>query len=147
PAANPLKWVKGANRIRAPGRWATSAGQRSAPVGAKVCVVLGALLMFVPLSLIVAERILTARYAAALRRSGLLAPGARQGFGGPLNFLLIGSDARVSNPNMGARSDTIIIVHVPVTHDRAYLISVPRDLRVDIPPNPDTGFAGKVDKI
>src|SRR5262249_52264270 len=111
--------------------------------------------MFVPLSLIVAERVLTARYSAALHRSDLLAPQARQGFGGsqltslhgPLNFLLIGSDKRASNPHMGARSDTIIIVHVPASLDRAYLISIPRDLRVDIPPNPDSGFPGKVDKI
>ena len=61
---------------------------------------------------------------------------------GPLNFLLIGSDARANNPAMGARSDTIIIVHIPATLDRAYLISIPRDLRVDIPPMPDRGFAG-----
>jgi LCP family protein required for cell wall assembly len=31
--------------------------------------------------------------------------------------------------------------------DRAYLISVPRDLRVHIPPDPDTGFQGAHEKI
>jgi LCP family protein required for cell wall assembly len=48
---------------------------------------------------------------------------------------------------MGARSDTIIIVHIPATLDRAYLISIPRDLRVDIPPMLDRGFPGALDKI
>ena len=132
-----------------------SAVRKPAPLWAKLCVVFGALLLLVPVSLIVTERVLTARYSAALHRSDLLAPQARQGFGGsaltslhgPLNFLLIGSDKRASNPHMGARSDTIIIVHIPATLDRAYLISVPRDLRVDIPPNPGTGFGGKIDKI
>jgi LCP family protein required for cell wall assembly len=48
---------------------------------------------------------------------------------------------------MGARSDTIIIVHIPVTLDRAYMISIPRDLRVEIPPDPDRNFGGGFNKI
>ena len=48
---------------------------------------------------------------------------------------------------MGARSDTIIIVHIPATLDRAYLISIPRDLRVNIPPTPAADFGGALDKI
>ncbi|HEX5596107.1 MAG TPA: LCP family protein, partial [Micromonosporaceae bacterium] len=30
-------------------------------------------------------------------------------------------------------SDTIIILHIPATHDQAYLLSVPRDTEVDVP--------------
>jgi LCP family protein required for cell wall assembly len=107
----------------------------------------------VPLLLIGAEKALTARYTGAVHQGDLLAPDARRSgvavsaLAGPLNFLLIGSDARASNPGMGARSDTIIIVHVPAALDRAYLISVPRDLRVDIPPMPSTNFAGQLTKI
>jgi LCP family protein required for cell wall assembly len=48
---------------------------------------------------------------------------------------------------MGARSDTIIIVHIPTSLDRAYLISIPRDLRVSIPPYAPASFAGAVGKI
>lgn len=111
------------------------------------------MLFLVPLGLLGAERLLTARFASALHRDQLLAPDARRdggkvtGLPGPLNFLLIGSDARVSNPGMGARSDTIIIVHIPATMDRAYLISIPRDLRVDIPPMPARNFYGQLAKI
>jgi len=119
------------------------------PWWAKLLIVVGALLAIVPLVLIGAERALTARYYDALHHGKLLAPDSRNGtsLSGPLNFLLIGSDARAKNPGMGARSDTIIVVHVPATLDRAYLISIPRDLRVDIPPYPDNGFTGRVDKI
>jgi LCP family protein required for cell wall assembly len=111
--------------------------------------------MIVPLTLMGAERVLTARYTGSVHHGDLLAPNARSGAGGsqltslhgPLNYLLIGSDARVSNPDMGARSDTIIIVHIPATLDRAYLISVPRDLRVDIPADPSRNFYGSQNKI
>lgn len=111
--------------------------------------------MAVPLTLVGAEKLLAARYADAVHRGDLLAPGARRepdttavtALTGPLNFLLIGSDARASNPSMGARSDTIIIVHVPATMDRAYLISIPRDLRVAIPPMTSVNFSGELTKI
>jgi LCP family protein required for cell wall assembly len=122
---------------------------------AKLLVILGAVLFVVPLGLIVTEKVLTARYSSAVHRSDLLAPNSRSGadgtqltsLHGPLNYLLIGSDARAKNPGMGARSDTIIIVHVPATLDRAYMISIPRDLRVDIPPDPDRNFGGGFGKI
>jgi LCP family protein required for cell wall assembly len=53
---------------------------------------------------------------------------------GPLNFLILGLDRRPGQPaDQPARADTIMIVHVSASHDRGYLVSVPRDLRVDIP--------------
>lgn len=93
------------------------------------------------------------RFDRALDRGLLLAPGARAGAGqaahagprGPLNFLLIGSDYRSWNPGMGGRSDTIIVAHVPAGLDRAYLVSIPRDLRVSVPATLD--FPGAVTKI
>jgi LCP family protein required for cell wall assembly len=38
-------------------------------------------------------------------------------------------------------------VHIPATHDQAYLVSIPRDLLVDIPAFEKTGFRGGRDKI
>src|SRR5436309_1602773 len=52
---------------------------------------------------------------------------------GTVNILLAGIDERPTDPSYGARSDSILIAHVPATHDRAYLISIPRDSRVQIP--------------
>lgn len=122
-----------------------------APLWSKIVIIVGLVLMLASLGLIAGEKALVARYTSALHPDTLLAPGARDGsrtaLRGPLNYLLIGSDARASNPGMGARSDTIIIVHIPATLDRAYLISIPRDLRVDIPPMLDRGFTGAQDKI
>jgi LCP family protein required for cell wall assembly len=66
---------------------------------------------------------------------------------GPVNLLLAGIDERATDPTGGARSDTVMIVHIPASHDRAYLISIPRDTRVRIPAYPATGYRGGTDKI
>ncbi|MGC9667122.1 LCP family protein [Planosporangium sp. 12N6] len=64
---------------------------------------------------------------------------------GAQNILLLGSDSR--DPDNKAkpgqwRTDTIILLHVDAAHQKAYLISLPRDLYVHIPKsptNPDFG--------
>jgi LCP family protein required for cell wall assembly len=64
---------------------------------------------------------------------------------GALNILLLGSDSR--DPDSKAspgewRTDTMILMHVPASHDKAYLISLPRDLYVHVPQsktNPELG--------
>ena len=104
---------------------------------------------------ITATKVLAHRYERSVHHDVLLAPQARATDNapaaatvtGPLNFLLIGSDLRDTAPDAGQRSDTIIIVHVPASMDHAYLISIPRDLQVDIPPYPPTNFAGSREKI
>ena len=54
-----------------------------------------------------------------------------------LNILLLGSDSRAlrDEPENGpsARTDTIIVVHVPASRNSAHLISIPRDSWVPIP--------------
>ncbi|SEL53192.1 LCP family protein [Nonomuraea pusilla] len=61
---------------------------------------------------------------------------------GALNVLLIGSDTRDGDGNArygprmrgaGARSDSIVIVHLPADRGRATAVSVPRDSMVPIP--------------
>ena len=130
------------------------------PLWAKVLIALGALLMVLSTGAVAATELLAHRYESTVRKGTLIAPEARTGaiagdvrrpphgtVTGPLNYLLIGSDARSDSPDAGERSDTIIIVHFPVTMERAYLISVPRDLRVQIPPFAPTGFRGAHEKI
>jgi len=48
----------------------------------------------------------------------------------PMNFLILGSDAR---GNEKARADTIILMHVDAKKKKAVLVSIPRDMRVQIP--------------
>lgn len=56
---------------------------------------------------------------------------------GVQNILLVGTDhADPDTPAddpANARTDTIILMHIPSTQDRAYLVSIPRDLWVPVP--------------
>lgn len=56
-----------------------------------------------------------------------------------VNILLLGSDTRAVEGTQeygaveGARSDTVILLHLPPGHQKAMLVSFPRDSLVDIP--------------
>jgi LCP family protein required for cell wall assembly len=58
---------------------------------------------------------------------------------GALNILVVGSDSRDPEAAMDKasqwRADTVIMMHIPAAHDRAYLVSIPRDLWVPVPEN------------
>lgn len=52
-------------------------------------------------------------------------------------------DQRTGREAEGAiRADSIVIVHINAAHDQAFLVSLPRDAEVAIPPYPKTNFAG-----
>jgi LCP family protein required for cell wall assembly len=51
---------------------------------------------------------------------------------GTLDYVLLGSDSRETDPGEG-RSDSIMVVHLNKARDKAYIISFPRDMYVDIP--------------
>ncbi|WP_425435343.1 LCP family protein [Micromonospora pattaloongensis] len=98
---------------------------------------------------------LTERYDRALTKQELLDPAARrdesgswlrQHVSGSLNYLLVGTDRRPKDPG-GGLADTILIAHVPAGLKRAYLVSVPRDLLAEIPPDGPAGYPGGTDKI
>jgi LCP family protein required for cell wall assembly len=64
---------------------------------------------------------------------------------GAQNILLLGSDSR--DPENKAqpgqwRTDTMIVMHVDANHQKAYLISLPRDLYVHIPKSPTNSQFG-----
>lgn len=67
---------------------------------------------------------------------------------GTFNALILGSDSRDPEGTEGPyRADTIILLHVPADRSRAFLISIPRDLWVFIPPTPDGSQGGFEAKI
>jgi polyisoprenyl-teichoic acid--peptidoglycan teichoic acid transferase len=66
---------------------------------------------------------------------------------GPLDLLLIGVDTRVSVPGWEPHADTIMLLHLDPGLERAYLWSLPRDLRVDMPAYRPAGFRGGRFKI
>lgn len=66
---------------------------------------------------------------------------------GGLNILVLGSDSRNPDSTEGSRADTIIMAHIPENGKGAYLISLPRDLWVDIPANEDGSWGGGMSKL
>jgi LCP family protein required for cell wall assembly len=70
---------------------------------------------------------------------------------GSINMLLVGSDSRDPDAALDKpgewRADTIIVMHIPSSHDRAYLISIPRDLYVPIPESANANCGDRRAKI
>ncbi|MEV6634246.1 LCP family protein [Actinoplanes sp. NPDC051470] len=66
---------------------------------------------------------------------------------GPLDLLLIGVDTRKSIPDWEPHADTIMLLHLEPDLKSAYLYSLPRDLRVKMPPYRPAGFPGGQYKI
>jgi LCP family protein required for cell wall assembly len=104
------------------------------PLWATAALTAGAVLMLLSGTALAGYEVLNNRYAGNVRQENLLGdagaaadPGKE--LSGPLNLLLLGVEER----GEGARSDTIIVLHIPASHDQAYLISVPRDTWVSVP--------------
>lgn len=117
-----------------------------APGWAVFCTIAGALLMMVSGGLVVSGEWLLARYDVQQQD---LFGGDDYGedIEGPLNILLAGLDTRPGSADEAGRADSIMIVHVPAGLDRGYLISLPRDLLVQIPPLPEISYPGGQDRL
>ncbi|MPZ27404.1 MAG: LytR family transcriptional regulator, partial [Micromonosporaceae bacterium] len=108
--------------------------RRRTPAWATLTLAAGAVLMLLSGTALAGYEVLNNRYAGNVQQENLLGgagvvaePGEE--LEGPLNLLLLGVEER----GEGARSDTIIVLHIPASHDQAYLISVPRDTWVTVP--------------
>ncbi|SCL41470.1 cell envelope-related function transcriptional attenuator common domain-containing protein [Micromonospora pallida] len=121
------------------------------PRWARLCTVFGAVLLMLSGAVLVGYEALLSRYEGSVGKGDLFgdqAAGAeepRKEIEGPLNILLVGVDPRT--PEAPPLADSIMIMHIPAEHDRAYLFSMPRDLRVEIPAFSKTGFDGGTDKL
>ncbi|MFY1636320.1 LCP family protein [Solwaraspora sp. WMMB335] len=131
----------------------TTPSRRRTPVWAVLALVIGSLLMSASAAAIVGSKLLIDRYTANILQQDLLAGAAktvpeqpREALEGPITMLLLGVDERSSLPG-DMRSDTIIVMHVPATHDQAYLVSVPRDTWVEAPAFEPSGYTGGESKI
>jgi LCP family protein required for cell wall assembly len=132
-----------------PGSNAAKKKRRSPiPRWARICTILGALLMVVSGGLLVTSEALLARYEGAVTEENLFGDTPAEpkvDLKGPLNILLVGIDPRDSKSLPLA--DSIMILHVPAGLDRAYLFSLPRDLVVDIPRFAKADYAGGTGKL
>jgi LCP family protein required for cell wall assembly len=66
---------------------------------------------------------------------------------GALNVLLLGSDSRDPDNTSDSRTDTIMLLHVDQDHQKAELISIPRDTWVFVPTSPDGRNGNTMAKI
>ena len=139
-----------------PGRGRSGAGgprgtKRRSPWWAKASLIIGIVVMLGGLTGMVFTKLVSGQVNSAISQVSLLAPGGNgakaTSIDGSINLLMIGLDTRDGNPKMGSRSDSIIIGHIPATHDQVDLISIPRDTYVPIPAYKPSHFAGWSDKI
>ncbi|MFB6394001.1 LCP family protein [Polymorphospora lycopeni] len=115
-------------------------------------MIAGAFLMMVSGGAIVGTKVIIDQATSNIAQDDLLGIAGTNDQGGndldgPINMLLLGVDLRKGWDKNDTRADTIIILHIPATHDQAYLISIPRDTEVTAPAFPKSGFQGGVGKI
>jgi LCP family protein required for cell wall assembly len=134
--------------------WRVASKRRKDPLWARIVLVFGAVLVVLSGGSLVAAQTLIAQANDAITQGSLLNNAAGAGgdevndIDGAVNLLLVGIDAREKGSSVtSVLSDTIIILHIPESHDQAYLISIPRDSRVKIPAYPASGFQGSTEKI
>ncbi|GAB3228563.1 hypothetical protein GCM10027447_20840 [Glycomyces halotolerans] len=112
------------------------AAKASSPWWAKAMVVVGALVMVVAGGGAVATQVSVHLVNDSVRTDDLLGDqrveAEDDNIEGPLNFLVLGTDERVGAAGL-ARTDADIIVHVNKDLTEISLISLPRDLLVEIP--------------
>jgi anionic cell wall polymer biosynthesis LytR-Cps2A-Psr (LCP) family protein len=126
--------------------------KKRAPRWARLCAIFGCLLMVLSGGALVTSQALVARYAGAVKTTDLFgdsAAGAAKekvsDIKGPLNILLVGIDPR--NTTTAPLADSIMIAHVSADMKHVYLFSIPRDLYVQIPAFPKSGYQGGSGKI
>lgn len=148
--SRPSSIISGERTIRSRRRPKT---KRKDPLWARLAVSSGALLMMLSGASIVGSTVLIDQASSSIQQENLIGDAGKteaeggDSLDGPIDMLLLGVDARARLDKNDTRADTIIVLHIPATHDQAYLISIPRDTEVHIPAYPKSGYRGGVGKI
>jgi LCP family protein required for cell wall assembly len=126
--------------------------RRRDPMWARLLVIAGALLMIGSGTAFVLKDAVFGYATRSVHQEDLLPveAGKHVSVTGAKNILLVGIDPRPNqNPNDAIRADSILILHIPASHDMAFLISIPRDTWVGIPKynNGKQTYNGGHDKI
>jgi LCP family protein required for cell wall assembly len=126
-----------------PARTGAGGARRRDPLWAKLLVAFGALLMVAAGGAFVGKNVLFSYATRSVAEEDLLgsagAANLQRGhvdITGAKNVLLVGVDQRPWEPEGKdlVRADSIIILHIPASHESAYLVSIPRDTWVEVPP-------------
>ncbi|MCA2212649.1 LCP family protein [Jidongwangia harbinensis] len=122
--------------------------KRRDPLWARLTVVLGAVLMMASGAGIVGSKWFISNATSAVSQDNLLGgtkKSAAEGgnsLKGSIDLLLMGVDARKRWAVDDLHADTIIVLHIPASHDQAYLVSIPRDTEVQVPPFAKSKYPG-----
>jgi LCP family protein required for cell wall assembly len=119
----------------------TRSRSRRSPIWAKLCLATGVLLVFTSGAGVAGRFVLFPQATDSVGQEDLLgaageAAPERQhaSVTGAKTILMVGVDNRVDQPVTDQiRADSIIVLHVPASHDSAYMVSLPRDTRVEVP--------------
>jgi len=124
------------------------------PWWAKLCLVAGVVLAVTSSGVYAGTVAVADRVNGAVSQDDLLGDGdgtqRKSHVTGPLDVLLAGSDLRKSwqtTTKEKPRTDTIMWLHIPASLGHAYLLSIPRDLQVQIPYDQRTGMGGTSTKV
>ncbi|AGL21631.1 LCP family protein [Actinoplanes sp. N902-109] len=126
--------------------------KRKDPLWAKLTVAFGAVLLITSGAGVAGTKWIVSSANGAVTQQNLLGGNqktATEGGGdlkGAVDILLMGVDARKRWAVDDLRSDTIIALHIPASHDQAYLVSIPRDTEMQVPAFPKAKYAGGVAK-
>ncbi|WP_406081439.1 LCP family protein [Micromonospora sp. NBC_00858] len=66
---------------------------------------------------------------------------------GAMNVLLLGSDSRDPDKTADSRTDAIMLLHLDADHQKAEIVSIPRDTWVFVPRSPDGRHGDTMAKI
>ncbi|MEU6072687.1 LCP family protein [Micromonospora sp. NPDC047074] len=127
--------------------------RRKDPLWARLTLILGAVLMVTSGAAVVGSKVLIDQATGNIAQRNLLGDASKSdaeggnSLEGPIDMLLLGVDARERWAADDVRADSIIVLHIPATHDQAYLISIPRDTEAHIPAFKKSGWQGGTDKI
>jgi len=105
-------------------------------------IILGGIVMLAAGTVVVLPKLLLSYATKNIPKVNAL-PDPPPSIDGPINILMLGMDQRGTATDDSSRADTIIIAHIPASHDALYLVSIPRDTEVAIPPDPEAGYAGE----
>ncbi|MEU9505475.1 LCP family protein [Micromonospora sp. NPDC048170] len=147
--STPRQPVKGGRS----GKSAKKRARRKDPLWARVTLIFGAVLMVASGAAVVGSKVLISQATGSIAQRNLLGDAGKSdaeggnSLDGPIDMLLLGVDAREKSSPDDIRADSIIVLHIPATHDQAYLISIPRDTEAHIPAFKKTGWEGGTDKI
>jgi LCP family protein required for cell wall assembly len=124
---------------------------RRDPLWARLLVIAGALMMIgAGGAFVVKDAVLGYATRSVAQEDLLPQTDQHKSISGAKNILLMGIDPRPNqDPNDAIRADSILILHIPASHDMAFLISIPRDTWVSVPRynNGKRTYGGGQDKI